>query len=136
MVKVIMGLKGSGKTKQMIDLINQAINSENGNVVAIERGPKLTYDVHHNIRLVNANEFDLSSFDVLKGFICGLYASNFDITHIFIDSLSKIVPVEPGPDVEVFLAWLKKFSDENNIKFTLTISADASTATDGVRKYF
>ncbi|MBP1736892.1 MAG: hypothetical protein H6Q60_773 [Oscillospiraceae bacterium] len=136
MVKVIMGLKGSGKTKQMIDLINQAVSTENGYVVAIERGPKLIYDVHHNIRLVDANEFDLSSFDVLKGFIAGLYASNFDITHVFIDSLSKIVPVEPGPEVEVFLKWLETFSETNNIKFTVTISADQSQAREGVRRYF
>ncbi|MEG1747903.1 MAG: hypothetical protein RR226_05695 [Oscillospiraceae bacterium] len=63
MVKVIMGLKGSGKTKQMIDLINTAVASEHGNVVCIERGPKLTYDIHYKIRLVEASQYDLTSFD-------------------------------------------------------------------------
>ncbi|MEG2924840.1 MAG: hypothetical protein RR848_10305, partial [Oscillospiraceae bacterium] len=67
MVKVIMGLKGSGKTKQMIDLINTAVASEHGNVVCIERGPKLTYDIHYKIRLVEASQYDLTSFDALKG---------------------------------------------------------------------
>jgi hypothetical protein len=136
MVKVIMGLKGSGKTKQMIELINTAVNTENGNVVAIEHEPKLTYDIHHNIRLVQTSNYDISSFDVLKGFIYGLSASNFDITHIFIDSLTRIVTVEPGPDVEIFLDWLNTFSAENNIKFTITISDDESTAKEAVRKYF
>ncbi|MEG1464860.1 MAG: hypothetical protein RSC11_08200, partial [Mucinivorans sp.] len=87
MVKVIMGLKGSGKTKQMIDLINTAVASEHGNVVCIERGPKLTYDIHYKIRLVEASQYDLTSFDTLKGFVSGLYAGNYDITHVFIDSL-------------------------------------------------
>ena len=66
MVRVIMGVKGTGKTKQMIELINSAVHSENGNVVCIERGPKLTYDIHYKIRLVEASHFDVSSFDFMK----------------------------------------------------------------------
>ena len=85
MVRVIMGVKGTGKTKQMIELINSAVHSENGNVVCIERGPKLTYDIHYKIRLVEASHYDIKSYDFLKGFISGLYAGNYDITHVFID---------------------------------------------------
>lgn len=135
MVKVIMGLKGSGKTKQMIDLINTAVGTEHGNVVAIERGPKLTYDIHYKIRLVDTAEFDLPNFERMKGLIYGLYASNYDITHIFIDSLCKVVPCDGGPEVEEFLDWLESFSEKNNIKFTVTISADLSLATDGMQKF-
>ena len=97
MVKVIMGVKGTGKTKQMIDLINSAVANEHGNVVCIERSRKLTYDIHYQIRLVDAEQYNLSSFEVLRGFICGLYAGNYDITHIFIDSLCKIVPATAAP---------------------------------------
>ncbi|MCI8538050.1 MAG: hypothetical protein HFF18_05230 [Oscillospiraceae bacterium] len=136
MVRVIMGKKGSGKTKQMIDLVNAAITSENGNVVCIERNRKLTYDIHYNIRLVEASEYDIATFEFLKGMISGLYAGNYDITHIFIDSLCKIVPSDCGPEVEEFLDWLNGFSDKHGIKFTVTISADAELATEGVRKYF
>ena len=136
MVKVIMGLKGSGKTKQMIDLINTAAGTEHGNVVAIERGPKLTYDIHYKIRLVDTADFNLPTFDYMRGFIYGLYASNYDITHIFIDSLCKIVPSDCGPETEEFLEWLERFSEKNNIKFTVTISADESLAHEGIRKYF
>ncbi|MEG0441068.1 MAG: hypothetical protein RR450_01315 [Oscillospiraceae bacterium] len=135
MVKVIMGLKGSGKTKQMIDLINTAVASEHGNVVCIERGPKLTYDIHYKIRLVEASQYDLTSFDALKGFVSGLYAGNYDITHVFIDSLCKVVPSDCDHQVELFLDWLELFSEKNGIKFTVTISADASLATEGIRKY-
>ena len=137
MVRVIMGVKGTGKTKQMIELINSAVHSENGSVVCIERGPKLTYDIHYKIRLVEASHYDMKDFAFLKGFISGLYAGNYDTTYMFIDSLTKIVPADPGdPAVEKFLDWLNKFSDKNDIKFTVTISADASLATDGIKKYF
>ena len=136
MVKVIMGLKGSGKTKQMIDLINTAAGTEHGNVVAIERSPKLTFDVHYKIRLVDASSFDITNYDVMRGFISGLYAGNYDITHIFIDSLCKIVPGDCDNKTEEFLDWLERFSEKNGIKFTVTISADATLATEGVRKYF
>ena len=77
MVRVIMGVKGTGKTKQMIELINTAVQNEHGNVVCIERGPKLTYDINYKIRLVEASQYDMKDFDFLKGFISGLYAGNF-----------------------------------------------------------
>ena len=137
MVRVIMGVKGTGKTKQMIELINSAVKSENGNVVCIERGPKLTYDIHYKIRLVEASQYDMTNFDVLRGFISGLHAGNYDITHVFIDSLTKIVPTEAeDASVEHFLDWLNDFGEKNNIKVTVTISADAELASEGVRKYF
>ena len=136
MVKVIMGLKGSGKTKQMIDLINAAAGSENGNVVAIERSPKLTFDVHYKIRLVDSESYAISSYEAMKGFISGLYAGNYDITHVFIDSLCKIIPGDCDHETEVFLDWLEAFSEKNGIKFTVTITADESLATEGIKKYF
>ena len=137
MVRVIMGVKGTGKTKQMIEMINSAVHSENGNVVCIERGPKLTYDIHYKIRLVEASHYDMSGSELLKGFISGLYAGNYDITPVFIHSLTKIVGVKDlDHTTEEFLDWLSSFSEKNNIKFTVTISADASLATEGVKKYF
>ncbi len=136
MVQVIMGKKGSGKTKHMIELINNALHEETGSVVCIERNRKLTYDIHYNIRLVEASDYDLSNFDVLKGLISGLYAGNYDITHIFIDSLCKVVPCEGGPEVEEFLSWLDGFAEKNGIRFTVTISADEDLAREGVRKFF
>ena len=94
MIRVIMGKKGTGKTKQMIDMINEAVQSEHGNVVCIEKGSKLTFDIHYQIRLVDSSEYDVANFTALKGFISGLHAGNYDITHIFIDSLTKIVPTD------------------------------------------
>ena len=137
MIRVIMGKKGSGKTKQMIEMINNAVQTEHGNVVCIEKGNKLTFDIHYQIRLVEASQYDIANYTALQGFISGLYAGNYDITHVFIDSLTKIVPSEATDlAVEDFLDWLNKFGEDNNIKFTVTISADASLATEGVKKYF
>ena len=136
MVRVIMGKKGSGKTKQMIEMINSAVQTEHGNVVCIEKGEKLTFDIHYQIRLVQAGEYDLSSYAALKGFVSGLYAGNYDITHIFIDSLTKITGGDCGLETENFLDWLSAFSDKNGIKFTVTISDDASLASEGIKKYF
>ena len=136
MVRVIMGVKGTGKTKQMIELINEAAKTEAGNVVCIERGSKLTYDIHNSIRLVEASEYSIESFDALKGFVSGLYAGNYDITHIFIDSLTKIVGSECDNETEKFLDWLNNFGEKHNIKFTITICDDESLAPEGVKKYF
>ena len=136
MIRVIMGKKGSGKTKQMINMINEAVQTEHGNVVCIEKGNKLTFDIHYQIRLVESSQYDIANYTALKGFVSGLYVGNYDITHIFIDSLTKIVGGECDNDTENFLDWLSKFADQHNIKFTITISDDESLAPEGVKKYF
>ena len=91
MIHVIMGLKGSGKTKKLIDSINAAIAEANGDVVCIEYGKKLTYDVNYRARLVDSQEYGISTSDMLKGFISGLHAGNFDITNVYIDNLYKTI---------------------------------------------
>ena len=122
MVRLIMGVKGSGKTKRLIELINNSAKDEPGNVVCIEANRNLTYDIHYHIRLIDAQEYKLNSYDLLRGFISGLYAGNYDISHVFIDNLFKIVGGEIGSDTENFLNWLDRFGEQNNIKFTVSIS--------------
>ena len=137
MVRVIMGAKGSGKTKQLIDMINHAANNESGSVVCVEIGRKLVYDVSPNVRLVESSDFAADNFTFFKGFISGMYASNYDLTHVFIDSLCKIIPSQTdSPEVEEFQAWQDRFSEANQVKFTITISADIALATEAVKAYF
>ena len=136
MIRVIVGKKGSGKTKQVIEMINSAVDTEHGNVVCIEKGEKLMLDISHKIRLVEASEYDIADYTAMKGFISGLYAGNYDITHIFIDSLTKIIGAEVNFETEKFLDWLNSFSQKNGIKFTITISDEPELATDGIKKYF
>ena len=135
MVRLIMGVKGSGKTKQLIELINNAAKDEPGNVVCIEANRNMTYDIHYQIRLIDAQEYKLNSYELLRGFVSGLYAGNYDISHVFIDNLCKIVGGEVGKDTEDFLNWMDAFGEANNIKFTVTISADVGLATDGMQRY-
>ena len=135
MVRLIMGMKGSGKTKQLIELINNAAKDEPGNVVCIEANPTLTYDIHYNIRLVHAQEYNLNSYEVFRGFISGLYAGNYDISQVFIDNLFKIVGGDASVETENFLNWLDVFGEKNDVKFTVTISADTAAATEGMQKY-
>ena len=135
MVRLIMGVKGSGKTKQLIELINAAAKDEAGNVVCIEPKRDMSYNIHYNIRLIDAQEYDLHSYEMFRGFISGLYAGNYDISHVYVDNLCKIVHSEDFAAVEKFLHWLDRFSDANTVKFTVTLTADASVATEGMRKY-
>jgi len=135
MVRLIMGVKGSGKTKQLIEMINTAAKDEPGNVVCIEANRNLTYDIHYHIRLIDALEYKLVNYDLLRGFISGLYAGNYDITQVFIDNLGKIIGREVDKETEEFLNWLDAFGEKNNIKFVTTISADISAATDGMQKF-
>ena len=137
MIKLIVGTKGTGKTKTMIDHINTVTKSTTGNVVVLEKSMQLTFDIDHAARLVDLDGYGISGYEMLYGFVAGVLAGNYDITHVFIDSLTKIVSSDASDHaVEEFLDWLNSFSEKNNIKFTVTISADASLATEGVKKYF
>ena len=136
LVSVIMGLKGAGKTKQLIELVNKAVEEEQGDVVCIEKGSKLRYDIPYQVRLVEASLYDFHGYHFLKGFISGLHSANYDITHIFIDSLLRILGVEVDDKLEDFLIWCERFCEREKVKFTITVSADTSLATEGVKQYF
>jgi len=136
MVKLIMGLKGSGKTKQLIELVNKAVNDEHGDIVFIERSSKLTYDVPHKVRLIDASQYEFDGYDFLKGFISGLHSANYDITYIFIDSVLQIIKKDVDGDAEDFFDWCEKFSIKEHVKFTITISEDILKATERIKKYF
>ena len=135
MVKLIMGLKGSGKTKQLIELVKKAVEEEHGDVVCLEKGPKLTYDIPHKARLISITQYDFGSYEFLKGFISGLNASNYDVSHVFIDSLQKIVDTAEVSELEGLLTWLAALSEKEGIKFTITYSAEPELASEGVKRF-
>ena len=135
MVRVIMGLQGHGKTKQIIDLTNKAV-SEDLTVACIERGTKLTFDINHKARLVDVSDYFIESYEHLKAFICGMYSGNYDLSKIFIDSLYKVSKSDYIKQTEEFLLWADSFGAEHNIDFVITISADDKDATDVIRKFF
>ena len=91
MVKIIMGLKGSGKTKKLVELVREAVNVGDGDVVCIEKDRKLTYDIPYQARLIDAGAYAIGTYEFLKGFISGIHAGNYDITHVFVDNFYKLV---------------------------------------------
>jgi len=134
MIHVIMGLKGSGKTKKLIDAIHTAVAEANGDVVCIEYGKKLTYDVTYKVRLVDSKEYGISSPEMLKGFLSGLHAGNFDITHVYIDNLYKTIG-DSKAAAEEFVVWCAKFAGDNNMEITITISEDPAEASEVMKQY-
>ena len=134
MIHVIMGLKGSGKTKKLVDSIHAALETAHGDVVCIEYGKKLTYDVNYRVRLVDSEEYGISNPDMLKGFLSGLHAGNFDITHVYIDNLYKTIGADRAAG-EDFILWAAKFAEANNMEITVTVSDDAALASEAVKQY-
>ena len=129
-----MGLKGSGKTKKLIDSINAAVAEAHGDVVCIEYGKKLTYDVNYRVRLVDSKEYGISNPDMLKGFLSGLHAGNFDITNVYIDNLYKTIGTDRAAG-EDFILWAAKFAEVNNMEITVTVSDDVNEASEAVKQY-
>ena len=134
MIHVIMGLKGSGKTKKLIDGINTAVAQASGDVVCIEYGKKLTYDVTYKVRLVDSQEYGIKSAEMLKGFLSGMHAGNFDITHVFIDNLYKTIGADLA-SAEEFVAWAAKFAADNSMEITVTLSEDPANASEAMKQY-
>ncbi len=134
MIQVIMGLKGSGKTKRLIDAINTAVASAQGDVVCIEYGKQLTYDVNYRVRLVNSKEYGIDNIDKLKGLLSGLHAGNFDITNVYIDNLYKTIGTDRATG-EAFILWCAEFAQANNMNITITVSDDPAGASDAVKGY-
>ena len=135
MINIIMGLKGSGKTKKIIDLVKAAANEEKGDVVCIAKGNCLNFDIPYKVRLINVDDYVVDGYDGLFGFVSGLHAGNYDISYIFIDGLYKIVNDSNVQDADKFVAALAKFSEKHSVKFTMTISEDMANATENMKKY-
>ena len=135
MVKLIMGLKGSGKTKRLVELVREAVAMENGDVVCIEKEKKLTYDIPYQARLIEAGSYDIGSYEFIKGFICGLHSGNYDITHFYIDNFYKLVDDDSSGALVAFVTWLDKFSEDEKIEFYISISADPEAVPDTLQKY-
>lgn len=135
MVKIIMGLKGSGKTKQLLEQLNKAVEEDNGCVVCIEKEPSLRFSIPSQARHVCTSYYDGKGLDFLKGIICGLHAGNYDISQFFVDGFYKIIDGGDTKGVDSFIIWLAEFSEREKVDFTLTLSADVSAATETIRKY-
>ncbi len=134
MIKVILGEKGIGKTKTMVDIINTSSAIEKGHVVCITKGQRLLFDLDHSIRLIDTTEYELNSYEAFYGFVCGVISEDFDISHVFIESINKII----NPDLNQFAEFinnLDKLEKKESIDFTITITADKSSAPASLLKF-
>ena len=135
MVKVLVGLKGSGKTKRLVELVRRAVEEEHGDVICIEKDKNLTYDIPYQARLIHASDYQIGTFEFMKGFISGLRAGNYDISHIFIDNFHKLFNAGTETQVVDFLNFLSGFAEKENIKFTITMTADPDNLGEEIKKY-
>lgn len=135
MIKVNIGLKGSGKTPKLIQAVNAAIDVEKGNVVCITEGNRLIHDISNKARMVNTESFDIRSIEMFEGLLCGIIAQDYDVTHIFIDSIFKSVPSATMAELEGFVANLEKLEEKFNVSFTIMISAEEKDAGPNLKKY-
>lgn len=134
MLKLIIGVKGTGKTKNLINLVNTAVENTQGDVVCIEKGTKLRYDVKYKARLIDVNEYYVSDAQSLYGFIAGILASNHDVTDLFVDSALKIC----NNDVvafDTFVDALSALIAKTNVNVVITSSIPVEEASDIVKKY-
>ncbi len=134
MIQVIYGSKGSGKTKQIVDLANQTAQEAKGVVVYLDRSNHRMHDLHRSIRLVDASHFDLTNQKELVSFIKGMLAANFDIEHVFIDGLSRLFDCNIADLGEVY-SGLEKLNQEFGINFTITASGEREDLPEFVNKY-
>ena len=130
-----MGGKGAGKTKQLIADINSAVKNETGSMVCIEKGTKLRYDIDMHVRLIEYQEYKMTSLPSLKGFLSGLHAGNFDISHIFLDSFYKLVEGASMVELEDFVLWCEQFGKANDLDFTIVVSDDPEKAPETLKKF-
>ncbi len=133
MLKIIAGKKGSGKTKQLISMVNSAVEVSNGKVVCIEKGTKLTYDINHGARLLDTESFHVSGYDAFYGFLAGIEASDYDVKEIFIDSILKIT----GDNFDEIGKMFSKIDAlfGSDVSVVITVSADESELPESVKKY-
>lgn len=133
MIKLIVGAKGSGKTKAMIDMINEEVKTTKGNVVVVEKGMKLTYDIAPAARLIDLDEYKINGGEMLYGFVAGLLASNYDITHVYIDGILKVL----DHDVNRLGAVLDEIAAiaGDSIEVTVTVSSEENLLPHDVKKY-
>ena len=134
MLKLIIGVKGTGKTKTLISMVNEAVEKSEGTVVCIEKGVGLRFDIKYTARLINTNDYLIFDAEALYGFVAGILASNHDVTDLFIDSALKI----SNNDMIAFEAFLKEIdelSNKVNVNVVITSSIPCEEASDTVKKY-
>ena len=134
MIRIIYGKKGSGKTKKIIDAANEAVKVSTGELVFIDDDNRYMYDLRHEIRFVNATEYDVSSPETFMGFICGILAGNYDMKQLFIDGFLRLVKSDMA-DREAFFVKLEKITHRHGVDVVISASAKDDEVPEFLKKY-
>ena len=137
MIQIIFGKRGSGKTKRIIDMANASISEQKGSVLFIDDDNRYMYDLKHQIRFINASEYDIKGETLFTGFLNGILASNFDVSLVFIDAFLHLVDTAK-PDIfklEGFFQMLEKLSEHSHANFVISLSEDPALVPESIRKY-
>lgn len=134
MVELLIGKKGTGKTKALIEKVNNALTVAKGNIVYISNSTENIYNIKSKVRMANTTDFDIETYSEFLGFICGIVSRDYDITNIFVDGIFKIVGTNNLDGFEAFLNRLETMSQRFNISFVISVSIDADAAPDYIKK--
>ena len=135
MIQIIHGKKGSGKTKKILNLAIETVKNATADIVFVDDDTRYMYDLHHEIRFVNAGEYGVDSPEMFLGFLCGMLTQNFDISTVFVDAFMKLVRV-PADQLEVFFTRLNAVSEALHVTFIISASVDDAVAPDFMKQYF
>ena len=134
MIQVIAGKKGSGKTKRIIDMANLATKDSKHDIVFIDDDNRYMFDLRHEVRFINASEYDIANDQMFMGMLCGIVAQNFDLGLICIDAFKKLIKNELNT-TEWFFQRLEAISQKHDVNFALSISADEDELPEFIKKY-
>ena len=133
MVQIIVGVKGKGKTKRLLEMANEAVKNAKGTVVYLDKSAKHMYELSNKIRLINVNDYEIMSSDGFTGFVSGIISQDHDLETMFLDSFLKLANLEGG-DITPVVATLEKIGEKYNVNFVLSVSMDAADLPENAKK--
>ena len=133
MVQIIVGVKGKGKTKRLLEMANEAVKNAKGTVVYLDKSAKHMYELSNKIRLINVNDYEIMSSDGFTGFVSGIISQDHDLETTFLDSFLKLANLEGG-DITPVVDTLEKIGEKYNVNFVLSVSMDAADLPENAKK--
>ena len=132
MVQLIVGVKGKGKTKVLLDKVNSQIQTVEGSIAYLDKSTKHMYELNNKIRLIDVSEFSLKNADEFVGFILGIISQDHDLQQMYLDSFIKIAKLE-GADITDTIKELELICDKFKVDFTLNVSMDAADIPEAIK---
>ena len=135
MLKLIIGKKGTGKTKQLIDGINEAVHTEKGHIVFVNNGTRHVFDLSSKVRLIDTSDYSIRKYNTFYGFLCGIMAQDHDISYLFVDGINKIITEDDILKCKELFENLDEISEKHSVNIIITVSIDINEAPDYMKKY-